>query len=70
MANLSDHIENALNETRMLLLGGQVLLGFSTLELPPRDSVQRHTSALKCTESAITTRVLVFRKTPCFATSS
>jgi hypothetical protein len=29
MASLSDHIENALNETRMLLLGGQVLLGFS-----------------------------------------
>jgi hypothetical protein len=29
MASLSDHIENALNEGRMLLLGGQVLLGFS-----------------------------------------
>ncbi len=29
MAHLSDHIENALNEARMLLLGGQVLLGFS-----------------------------------------
>lgn len=29
MAKLSDRIENALNETRMLLLGGQVLVGFS-----------------------------------------
>jgi hypothetical protein len=29
MAALSDHIENALNESRMLLLGAQVLLGFS-----------------------------------------
>ncbi|MBV9609570.1 MAG: hypothetical protein JO187_08430 [Acidobacteria bacterium] len=29
MTSLSDHIENALNEARMLLLGGQVLLGFS-----------------------------------------
>jgi Family of unknown function (DUF6328) len=29
MARLSDRIENALNETRMLLLGGQVLVGFS-----------------------------------------
>lgn len=29
MANLSDAIENVLNEARMLLLGGQVLLGFS-----------------------------------------
>lgn len=29
MAQLSDRIENVLNEGRMLLLGGQVLLGFS-----------------------------------------
>jgi hypothetical protein len=29
MAKLSDRIENVLNEARMLLLGGQVLLGFS-----------------------------------------
>lgn len=29
MAPLSDRIENVLNEARMLLLGGQVLLGFS-----------------------------------------
>jgi uncharacterized protein DUF6328 len=29
MAALSDRIENVLNEARMLLLGGQVLLGFS-----------------------------------------
>jgi hypothetical protein len=29
MAKLSDRIENVLNESRMLLLGGQVLLGFS-----------------------------------------
>ncbi len=29
MPTLSDHIENALNEGRMLMLGGQVLLGFS-----------------------------------------
>src|SRR5882724_1591810 len=29
MANLSDRIENVLNEARMLLLGGQVLSGFS-----------------------------------------
>ena len=29
MAKLGDHIENALNEARMLLLGGQVLIGFS-----------------------------------------
>ncbi len=29
MAKLSDHLENALNEARMLLLGGQVLLGFT-----------------------------------------
>lgn len=29
MATLSDHIENVLNEGRMLLLGGQVLLGFT-----------------------------------------
>ena len=29
MAKLSDAIENVLNEARMLLLGGQVLLGFS-----------------------------------------
>lgn len=29
MARLSDRIENVLNEARMLLLGGQVLLGFS-----------------------------------------
>src|SRR5437763_10139290 len=29
MAQRGDRIENALNETRMLLLGGQVLLGFS-----------------------------------------
>src|SRR5437016_7535280 len=29
MAKLNDHIENVLNEARMLLLGGQVLLGFS-----------------------------------------
>ncbi len=29
MAQLSDRIENVLNETRMLLLGGQVLLGFA-----------------------------------------
>jgi Family of unknown function (DUF6328) len=29
VAKLSDHIENALNEARMLLLGGQVLIGFS-----------------------------------------
>ncbi len=29
MPRLSDHIENVLNETRMLLLGGQVLLGFT-----------------------------------------
>jgi hypothetical protein len=29
MATLGDRIENVLNEARMLLLGGQVLLGFS-----------------------------------------
>jgi hypothetical protein len=29
MAKLSDRIEIALNEARMLILGGQVLLGFS-----------------------------------------
>ena len=29
MAALADHLENVLNESRMLLLGGQVLLGFS-----------------------------------------
>jgi len=29
MAKLGDRIENALNEARMLILGGQVLLGFS-----------------------------------------
>src|SRR5438874_327708 len=29
MPRLSDHIENVLNESRMLLLGGQVLLGFT-----------------------------------------
>jgi hypothetical protein len=29
MAKLSDRIENVLNEARMLLLGGQVLIGFS-----------------------------------------
>jgi Family of unknown function (DUF6328) len=29
MAKLSDRVENVLNEARMLLLGGQVLLGFS-----------------------------------------
>jgi hypothetical protein len=29
MAGLSDRIENMLNEAQMLLLGGQVLLGFS-----------------------------------------
>ena len=29
MPSLSDHLENALNEGRMLMLGGQVLLGFS-----------------------------------------
>ena len=29
MAKLSDRIETVLNETRMLLLGGQVLVGFS-----------------------------------------
>jgi hypothetical protein len=29
MPRLSDRIENVLNETRMLMLGGQVLLGFS-----------------------------------------
>jgi hypothetical protein len=29
MAKLSDRIENVLNEARMLILGGQVLLGFS-----------------------------------------
>ena len=29
MSKLTDRIENVLNEARMLLLGGQVLLGFS-----------------------------------------
>jgi hypothetical protein len=29
VAKLSDRIETVLNETRMLLLGGQVLIGFS-----------------------------------------
>ncbi len=29
MAQLSDAIENVLNEARMLLLSGQVLVGFS-----------------------------------------
>src|SRR3989442_9118053 len=29
MAELKDRIENVLNETRILLLGGQVLLGFT-----------------------------------------
>lgn len=66
MAELSDRLENVLNEARMLLLGGQVLLGFTYRICfePAFDSMARSVHLVEVTALGIMTAGLGWLITP------
>lgn len=66
MAELSDRLENVLNEARMLLLGGQVLLGFTYRICfePAFDSMARSVQLVEVTALGIMTAGLGWLITP------
>src|SRR6185437_13169832 len=66
MPKLRDYIENGINETRILLLGGQVLLGFSYRPYfePGFDRLPRNAQIAQTASIVVLTLALVWLISP------